>query len=478
MSCFLGIDAGTSGVKAVVMDASGALLGKGYGECDLITPRPSWVEQDPQAWWEACDVAVRQAVAKSGRGGEVAGIGFSGQMQGLTLMDKEMKPIGNCMIWLDQRASAEAEELNRRIDPAEALEITANHCLPSYWAAKLLWLRKNRPEDYERINVALFPKDYLRYRMTGEIATDVSDASCSWLLDMKKSFAERCVPYLFIAGTFLMLIVFMYFSVGLAFYTSLTDKMPGRETHFIGLENYKALLSDDMFRMSFRNQAVLSLFAVFNSVFFPLLAALILYHVRHKKLSRIIKTLFVIPMLVPSIVVILIWKYLYNPNFGFNSILKLLHLGSLTQNWLNNADTALMCIILVGFPFVSGMYFLLFHTGINSISPELYDAARVDGATSMDVVRYVQIPGVWPYVKIVATLSLIGSLSGFGQVAAMTAGGPGYSTMIPALQMYKVAFGDGRHGYASALGVVLFFVIVILTLITNKVLSGKGEKSA
>lgn len=244
---------------------------------------------------------------------------------------------------------------------------------------------------------------------------------------MKKSFAERCVPYLFIAGTFLMLIVFMYFSVGLAFYTSLTDKMPGRETHFIGLENYKALLSDDMFRMSFRNQAVLSLFAVFNSVFFPLLAALILYHVRHKKLSRIIKTLFVIPMLVPSIVVILIWKYLYNPNFGFNSILKLLHLGSLTQNWLNNADTALMCIILVGFPFVSGMYFLLFHTGINSISPELYDAARVDGATSMDVVRYVQIPGVWPYVKIVATLSLIGSLSGFGQVAAMTAGGPGYT---------------------------------------------------
>ena len=95
MSCFLGIDAGTSGVKAVVMDASGALLGKGYGECDLITPRPSWVEQDPQAWWEACDAAVRQAVAKSGRGGEVAGIGFSGQMQGLSLMDKEMKPIGN-----------------------------------------------------------------------------------------------------------------------------------------------------------------------------------------------------------------------------------------------------------------------------------------------------------------------------------------------------------------------------------------------
>ena len=295
---------------------------------------------------------------------------------------------------------------------------------------------------------------------------------------MKKSFAERCVPYLFIAGTFLMLIVFMYFSVGLAFYTSLTDKMPGRETHFIGLENYKALLSDDMFRMSFRNQAVLSLFAVFNSVFFPLLAALILYHVRHKKLSRIIKTLFVIPMLVPSIVVILIWKFLYNPNFGFNSILRLFDLGNLTRNWLNDGDTALWSVVLLGFPFVSGMYFLLFHAGLNNIDSALYDAAKVDGATSWTIIRHIQLPGVWPYVKVVATLSLIASLSGFGQVSALTGGGPGYETMIPALYMYKVAFGDGRQGYSSALGVVLFIVILILTVVTNKLMSIKEEKKA
>lgn len=294
---------------------------------------------------------------------------------------------------------------------------------------------------------------------------------------MKKSFLKKCVPYLFIASTFFMMFVFLYLSVGVAFFTSLTDKVARlNEYNFVGLQNFKDLLSDKIFWLSFRNQAVVSFFAVVNNVFFPLLAALMLYYMKRQGASRAIKTLFVLPMLVPSIVTILIWKFLYNPNFGFNSILDLFKLSSLRQNWLNQTDTALWCIILLGFPFVSGMYFLLFHTGINSIDGALYDAAMVDGASSWDIIRHVQLPGVWPYVKVVATLSLIGSLSGFGQVSALTAGGPGYDTMIPALYMYKVAFGDGRQGYSSALGVVLFFIIIFLTVVTNKLLSKKEEK--
>lgn len=297
---------------------------------------------------------------------------------------------------------------------------------------------------------------------------------------MKKSFWNKCLPYLFIASTFIMLFVFLYLSVGVAFFTALTDKIasPAAETHFIGLQNFRTLWSDKIFWYSFRNQAIISFFAVFNSCFFPLLAALLLYYVRRNKVSRVIKTAFVLPMLVPSIVTILIWKFLYNPNFGFNSILQLFGANSMTHNWLNEKTTALGCIILMGFPFVSGMYFLLFHTGINNIDNALYDAAKVDGATSWDIVRHIQLPGVWPYVKVVATLSLIGSLSGFGQVSALTSGGPGFETMIPALYMYNVAFGDGRQGYSSALGVVLFFVIVVLTVLTNKLMSAKGDTEA
>ena len=175
-------------------------------------------------------------------------------------------------------------------------------------------------------------------------------------------------------------------------------------------------------------------------------------------------------MLIPQIVTILIWKYLYNPNFGFNSILRALGMGGLTHNWLNEKSTALICIILIGFPFISSMYFLIMHTGLNAIGDELYEAAIVDGATSMEVVRYIHLPNIKSYIKVVVTLSLIGSLSGFGLIAATTGGGPGYSTMIPALQMYKIAFGDGKIGYASALGVVLFIVIILLTLASRKLL--------
>lgn len=185
MSCFLGIDAGTSGIKAIVLDDAGNILGSGYRECNLIIPKPGWVEQDPLDWWNACDGAVAEAVAKSGCGKKILSIGLSGQMQGCTLLDANGKPVDTCMIWMDQRAAAYADMLNARMNPAEMLDETANFCLPSYWAPKLLWLKENKPEAFERTKKVLFTKDYLRYRMTGEIATEVSDASCSFLLDMK-----------------------------------------------------------------------------------------------------------------------------------------------------------------------------------------------------------------------------------------------------------------------------------------------------
>ncbi len=111
MNYFLGIDAGTSGIKAIVIDELGKIAGIGYHECDLITPNPGWVEQNPIDWWNACDYAVAQAVSKSGVGKQIKGIGFSGQMQGCTLLGADMNPIDNCLIWLDQRATAEVAEI-------------------------------------------------------------------------------------------------------------------------------------------------------------------------------------------------------------------------------------------------------------------------------------------------------------------------------------------------------------------------------
>ncbi len=188
MSCFLGIDAGTSGIKAIVLDDAGNILGAGYRECNLITPKPGWVEEDPEDWWNACRGAVAEAVKKSGCGKEILSIGFSGQMQGSTLLDENGEPVDTCIIWMDQRAAAQADMLNSRMEPKEILDETANYALPSHWAPKLLWLKENKPDVLDRTKKVVFTKDYLRYRMTGEIATEVSDASCSFLLDMK----NRC----------------------------------------------------------------------------------------------------------------------------------------------------------------------------------------------------------------------------------------------------------------------------------------------
>ena len=165
MKCFIGIDAGTSGIKVVVFDALGRVCGTGYHECDVITPRPGWVEQDPRELWRACSAAVKMAIGSAGAAIEVGGI-------------------GNCIIWLDQRSSAQVDEICGLIADDDALRLTSNHCLNSFWAPKLLWIRENRPEDYERAYKVMFVKDYLRLCMTGEVATEVSDASLSFMLDV------------------------------------------------------------------------------------------------------------------------------------------------------------------------------------------------------------------------------------------------------------------------------------------------------
>lgn len=192
MKYFIGIDSGTSGVKALVISEKGDVAGVGYKECDLITPRPGWVEQNPLDWWEACKHAITQAVDKSGQGKNIVSIGLSGQMQGTTLMDAQMNPVENCLIWLDQRAVKEVEEIEAQISKTEMLATTASYCLTSYWAPKLLWIKKNKPEDFEKTKVVLFTKDYLRFMLTGEIATEVSDASLSFLMDVpKRKWSDR-----------------------------------------------------------------------------------------------------------------------------------------------------------------------------------------------------------------------------------------------------------------------------------------------
>lgn len=184
MKYFLGIDIGTSGVKAIILSETGEIAGTGFNENPLYTPKPGWAEQDAEELWQSCSTAVQQAVKSSRVGNQIEGIGFSGQMQGCVFLDNQMQPLCNSIIWLDQRATAEVEEIDALLADDMAFTITANHCINSFWAPKIIWLRKNRPEIYKKVAMVLFVKDYIRYKMTGELAADVSDASLSFLMDV------------------------------------------------------------------------------------------------------------------------------------------------------------------------------------------------------------------------------------------------------------------------------------------------------
>ncbi len=192
MKCFLGIDVGTSGTKVLILDEIGNIRGSGYSECNVINPHPGWAEQHPEDWWRACDSAVKEAVASCDSPSEIVGIGLSGQMQGVVCLDRKNQPIGNCIIWLDQRAIVETNEIDGMFSEEEMLNINSSYCLNSYWAPKLLWLKKNRPQDFDKIYKVVFPKDYIRLKMSGEIATEVSDSSMTYLLDVpKRKWSER-----------------------------------------------------------------------------------------------------------------------------------------------------------------------------------------------------------------------------------------------------------------------------------------------
>ena len=184
MKYFLGIDSGTSGVKAIVVGEDGKSAGAGYQELDIITEKPMWAEQNPADWWEACKKAIQEAVYTSGLGKEIYGIGVTGQMLGSTLLDKDNNTIGNCIMWLDQRAVSEVDWIKETAGMDFLLQKTSNIPLTGYWAPKLMWIKKHQPELFEQIAQVIFPKDYIKFKLTGEISLDVTDASGSYLFDV------------------------------------------------------------------------------------------------------------------------------------------------------------------------------------------------------------------------------------------------------------------------------------------------------
>lgn len=182
----LGIDIGTGGTRALIIDAKGVVVASATQDHQpFASPQIGWAEQNPEDWWRACGIAVRKALANGNlRGEQIACVGLSGQMHGAVLLDGQNRVVRPALIWCDVRTEKQSQELTAKIGAEKLINLTCNPALTNFTLTKCLWVRENEPENWSRVRSLMLPKDYVRLQLTGERATDVADASGTLLLNV------------------------------------------------------------------------------------------------------------------------------------------------------------------------------------------------------------------------------------------------------------------------------------------------------
>ncbi len=187
MTYFIGIDTSTTATKALLIDADGKVLGVESNEYSFETPHPLWSEQSPILWWDATAASIRQVMDKTKlKPSAIKGIGLTGQMHGLVLLDEKGEVLRPSILWNDQRTAAQCDQIRQRLGKEKLIQITGNDALTGFTAPKILWVQETEPEIWQRARHILLPKDYVRYKLTGEFAIDCADGAGTILFDLKK----------------------------------------------------------------------------------------------------------------------------------------------------------------------------------------------------------------------------------------------------------------------------------------------------
>lgn len=187
MAYFIGIDSSTTATKALLMGESGQIVGVAAHEYDFETPKPLWSEQDPALWWQATTKSIRHVVAESGiEPATVSGIGLTGQMHGLVLLDENGDVLRPAILWNDQRTADQCDQIRDRLGKKQLIQITGNDALTGFTAPKILWVQENEPQVWAKTRHILLPKDYVRYKLTGEYAIDRAGGAGTILFDVKE----------------------------------------------------------------------------------------------------------------------------------------------------------------------------------------------------------------------------------------------------------------------------------------------------
>lgn len=248
----------------------------------------------------------------------------------------------------------------------------------------------------------------------------------------------------------------------------------GPLARFVGLENYRDILEDPVFWQSFKNNMIVVFFSLVTQMPPAVFLAIILTgRVRGRSLLR---TVYFAPQIVSTVAASYLFYYVYEPTFGLlNETLRAIGLGNLTQGWLGNPSIALYSVLVVISWKYIGFYMVLFMAAIEGIPPELFEAARIDGCTSWQIVRKITLPLLAGTMKTACVLSIVGSIKYFDLIWVMTSGGPAHSTELIATYMYKKTFLSWEMGYGSALAFVLFLIAFLLSLGFTRLTSRNRE---
>jgi ABC-type sugar transport system permease subunit len=293
--------------------------------------------------------------------------------------------------------------------------------------------------------------------------------------------------YFFVVPSLVMVGVFAYFPAASAIYHSFFDWQGGETKQFIGWGNFQRIWNDGVLWSSFVTVGALILFNLIKMI--PSIAMAVMIHrLKSDRWQYLYRVLLVVPMIVPGLVTLFIWKFFFDPNLGLlNRVLDATGLKSLLVQldqwlgwgvfyaevpigWLSQPELILPALFLWGFPWIGAVGVLIYLAGLQSIGSEIYEAAELDGIGPIQKFFYIELPLILTQVRLSLTLLVISTLQGYGLQLLLLgdSGGPGGRGMTPGLWMYNRAFIAGEFGYACAVGMVLFVFILVLTLINNR----------
>ncbi len=294
----------------------------------------------------------------------------------------------------------------------------------------------------------------------------------------KKTLLKRIwkgrTGYLFILPLMIGVVLFAYYPPILAIIKSFTNWDSASTGVFVGLANYKELFRDQVFLDSIPTMLILSVPSLIIGIFVPLVMAELIYHVTNGKLKSLYRVLVLLPIIAPGVIGTYIWTFIYQQDGGLlNSLLNSIGIPS-QINWLNDSRYVLFSMIFMGFPWVGGINVLIYMSGLMDISSEVIEAARLDGAGPLRIIRSIHLPALVGQIRYFAVFGIIGAFQNYGMQVVLSNSGKvdpditSSAIMVPGYYMYRQAFFHGRMGYACAIGTVLFVFVGLLTIITFK----------